>query len=66
MLNAMYSGISGLNANQRKLDVIGNNIANSGTTSFKASRVTFQDSMRQSMSKATGSSLNMGAQTQNK
>ena len=60
MLNAMYSGISGLNANQKKLDVIGNNIANSGTTSFKGSRVTFQDSMRQSMSKATGSSLNMG------
>lgn len=60
MLNAMYSGISGLNANQKKLDVIGNNIANSGTTSFKASRVTFQDSMRQSVSKATGSSLNMG------
>lgn len=60
MLNAMYSGISGLNANQKKLDVIGNNIANSGTTSFKASRVTFQDSMRQSMSKATGSSLNIG------
>jgi flagellar hook protein FlgE len=60
MLNAMYSGISGLNANQKKLDVIGNNIANSGTTAFKASRVTFQDSMRQSMSKATGSSLNMG------
>ncbi|WP_291582956.1 flagellar hook-basal body complex protein [Clostridium sp. UBA6640] len=60
MLNAMYSGISGLNANQKKLDVIGNNIANSGTTSFKSSRVTFQDSMRQSMSKATGSSLNVG------
>ncbi len=60
MLNAMYSGISGLNANQKKLDVIGNNIANSGTTSFKGSRVTFQDSMRQSMSKATGSSLNIG------
>lgn len=60
MLNAMYSGISGLNANQKKLDVIGNNIANSGTTSFKGSRVTFQDSMRQSMSRATGSSLNIG------
>jgi len=60
MLNAMYSGISGLNANQRKLDVIGNNIANSGTTAFKGSRVTFQDSMRQSLANATGSSLNVG------
>ena len=37
MLRSMYSGISGMKANQTKLDVIGNNISNVGTTAFKAS-----------------------------
>jgi flagellar hook protein FlgE len=60
MLNSMYSGISGLNANQKKLDVIGNNIANSGTTAFKASSVTFQDSMYQTIKPSSSSSLNLG------
>ena len=31
-------GISGLNAASKNLDVIGNNIANSGTVGFTASR----------------------------
>lgn len=60
MLNSMYSGISGLNANQRKLDVIGNNIANSGTTAFKASSITFQDSMYQTIKSSSSASLNLG------
>jgi len=60
MLNSMYSGISGLGANQKKLDVIGNNVANSGTTSFKSSSVTFQDSMYQSYRGASGPGLNLG------
>ncbi|MEG1256021.1 flagellar hook-basal body complex protein [Clostridium sp.] len=60
MLNSMYSGISGLGANQKKLDVIGNNIANAGTTSFKSSSVTFQDSMYQGYKRASGPGLNLG------
>ena len=36
-------GISGLNASQSKLDVTGNNIANSQTTGFKKENVRFQD-----------------------
>jgi flagellar hook protein FlgE len=56
----MYAGISGLNANQKKLDVIGNNIANSGTTAFKSSSVTFQDSMYQTVRSASSPSLNLG------
>lgn len=31
MIKAMYSGVSGMKANQTKLDVIGNNVANAGT-----------------------------------
>lgn len=36
-------GLSGLNAASQTLDVIGNNIANSGTVGFKASTATFAD-----------------------
>ncbi|OFI06812.1 flagellar basal-body rod protein FlgG [Clostridium acetireducens DSM 10703] len=60
MIRAMYSGITGLKANQTKLDVIGNNIANVGTTSFKTQRIRFQDMLSQSMSEATGPSTTLG------
>ncbi|WP_066454295.1 flagellar hook protein FlgE [Castellaniella caeni] len=36
-------GLSGLNASSQNLDVIGNNIANSGTVGFKAGSATFSD-----------------------
>src|SRR5690554_596490 len=36
-------GLSGLNAAAQNLDVIGNNIANSGTVGFKASTASFAD-----------------------
>lgn len=36
-------GLSGLNAASQNLDVIGNNIANSGTVGFKTSSATFAD-----------------------
>jgi flagellar hook protein FlgE len=35
--------LSGLNASASSLDVVGNNIANSGTTGFKGSRANFSD-----------------------
>lgn len=60
MIKSMYSGISGMNAQQKKLDVIGNNIANSGTTAFKTSSVTFQDAMRETISKGSGPILALG------
>ena len=47
MLRSMYSGISGMKANQTKLDVIGNNISNVGTTAFKASTAKFKDMLSQ-------------------
>ena len=52
MLRSMYSGISGMKVNQIKLDVIGNNIANVGTTAFKSQRTTFSDMLSQSVSNA--------------
>lgn len=43
MLQSMFSGISGLLTHQRRMDVIGNDIANVNTTGFKASDVTFKE-----------------------
>lgn len=40
--SALYSGLSGLDANGTQFEVIGNNIANVNTTAFKTKRVLFQ------------------------
>lgn len=60
MLRSMYSGISGMKVNQVKLDVLGNNIANSSTTAFKSSRVRFQDMLSQNTISASSPSRNQG------
>lgn len=60
MLRSMYSGISGMKVNQTKLDVIGNNIANVNTTSYKSSRATFSDLLSQSSSSAQAASATKG------
>jgi flagellar hook protein FlgE len=49
MLRALSSGVSGIQAFQNALDVIGNNIANSNTTAFKASRTDFADAFSQTL-----------------
>ena len=53
MLQAMYSGISAIEAHQERMDVIGNNIANVNTTAYKAGRVTFQDQLSQTLQGAS-------------
>ncbi|MFO1445913.1 flagellar hook protein FlgE [Bacillus sp. Bva_UNVM-123] len=60
MLRSMYSGISGLRNFQTKLDVIGNNIANVSTAGFKKGRVTFKDTMSQTIAGASASTENRG------
>ena len=60
MLRCMYSGISGMKVNQTKLDVIGNNIANVGTTAFKGGRVRFEDMLSQTSTEALAPSTNQG------
>jgi flagellar hook protein FlgE len=49
MLRSMFSAISGMRANQVKMDVTGNNIANVNTVGFKGSQVVFQDTLSQMM-----------------
>lgn len=50
MIRSMFTAIGALNLNQTWLDVISDNLANSTTTGFKASRVIFQDQFAQIMS----------------
>lgn len=56
MMRSLYSGISGLRVHQTQMDVIGNNIANVNTVAFKASRVTFQEILNQTIKNASGPS----------
>src|SRR5690606_39408 len=42
LTSTLYTGLSGLNVNQQKLNVIGNNIANVNTVAFKSSRALFK------------------------
>lgn len=60
MLRSMYSGITGLKANQTKLDVVGNNIANVGTTAFKSQTIRFKDSLSQTLGTSSAPGNNMG------
>ena len=60
MLRSLYAGISGMKVNQVKLDVIGNNIANAGTTAFKSSRVRFKDMVSQTSSEAVAPGISQG------
>jgi flagellar hook protein FlgE len=49
MLRSLSSGVSGIQQFQGKLDVIGNNIANSDTIGYKTSRADFEDTFSQTM-----------------
>ncbi|MCB9025922.1 MAG: flagellar hook protein FlgE [Bdellovibrionaceae bacterium] len=49
VLSSLYTGVSGLAAQGEALGVIGDNIANSNTTGFKASRAEFQDIISKSL-----------------
>jgi flagellar hook protein FlgE len=60
MMRSLYSAISGLRNHQTRMDVIGNNIANVNTTGFKQSRVTFQDTLSQTLQGASSAAGNQG------
>ncbi len=51
-MRSLYSGVSGLQNHQIRMDVIGNNISNVNTTGFKKGRVNFQDMLSQTMAGA--------------
>lgn len=57
---ALFTGLSGLNAHARKLDVIGNNIANVNTTAFKSSKMMFESMFMKNFSFGSSPSEVMG------
>lgn len=56
MGTAIFAGISGLQNQQRALDVIGNNIANVNTSGYRGGRVLFQDLFSATIQGASGPS----------
>ena len=57
---ALSSGVSGLQAHQKMLDVAGNNIANVNTTAFKASSINFAELLSETITKASQPTGNVG------
>ena len=50
---ALFTGLSGLISNSRRLDTIGNNIANVNTVAFKSNRMTFTPTFSRNFSLGT-------------
>jgi len=53
MIRALWTAASGMQSQQKSIDVVANNLANVNTTGFKRSRADFQDLMYQNL-KTTG------------
>lgn len=53
LTTAMYTGLTGINANQTRISTIGHNIANVNTHAFKGSRTLFQSQLSQTLSLGT-------------
>lgn len=60
MLRALSSGVSGIQQFQNRLDVIGNNIANSNTIAFKSARADFADAFSQTLQVSSAGSSGSG------
>jgi len=57
---AFQTGLSGLDAASRSLDVIGNNIANANTTGMKSSRAEFTDVVASAIGTGGGNNAGLG------
>ena len=60
MIQALMSSVASLQAQQMRMDVIGNDLANIDTTAYKGQDVNFSDLMSQYVSGATGPTQDMG------
>ncbi|MDR2864609.1 MAG: flagellar hook protein FlgE [Spirochaetaceae bacterium] len=60
MMRSLFSGVSGLQNHQTRMDVVGNNIANVNTSGFKRSRVNFQDMIYQMLGGAARPTEDVG------
>lgn len=57
MVKSMYAGVTGLRSHQSKMDVIGNNIANVNTWSFKSYATNMTDAMYTTSAASTGGQM---------
>lgn len=62
MIRSLWTGTTGMHAQQLNIDVIANNLANVSTTGFKKSRADFQDLLYQTM-KVPGSQTSADTQS---
>jgi flagellar hook protein FlgE len=60
MLQALLAGVASIKAQQTRMNVIGNNLANVNTTAFRGGRVTFQDMLAQTIRGASRPSADRG------
>jgi len=60
MMRSLFSGVSGLKTHQTRMDVIGNNIANVNTTSYKSQSMVFSDLLYQTTQAASGANAATG------
>ncbi|MBX3394085.1 MAG: flagellar hook-basal body complex protein [Phycisphaerae bacterium] len=60
LTSSLYTGLSGMNASQFRLDIIGDNIANINTTGFKGSRTLFQSQFSRTLAAGTKPSALQG------
>ena len=61
MPNSLNTGVSGLLAHQRQLDMVANNLANLNTTGYKTQRIVFSDLLYESLQPASnGNGVTIG------
>ena len=60
MLQALLAGVASIKAQQTRMNVIGNNLANVNTTAYKSSSVTFQDMIAQTITGASRPNATLG------
>jgi flagellar basal-body rod protein FlgG len=63
MLDGLYAAASGMEAQQTRMDAIGNDVANISTTGYQAERVGFRDLLYTSGGASSGTGLATGAGT---
>ena len=61
MMRSLWSAVSGLNTHQMEMDVIGNNISNVNTTSYKSQATGFQDILYQTVKAGGAASATRGS-----
>ena len=60
MLQALLAGVSSIKAQQTRMNVIGNNLANINTTAYKNTSVSFEDLVNQTLSSGSAPTANRG------